>query len=162
MISLVTVENIREMTAMAQAEVGRRLRTIRKAHGMSQQELADRLTAEGYEFSRLMVTKTELNTRPILISDLAAFAAVFEVPVYFFLRDETPMRLQYASENLQTLTVVAQMIRPAMKQLAGIQDHLSQVGADLTQMVDWIDWKYGETLDLLNEGEEDGVDPEAP
>lgn len=78
------MENIDGFTERVARGIGQRVREVREANGLSQQAVADALTAKGYPFSRLQVTKTESATRPITVADLAALAVVLGVPVTYF------------------------------------------------------------------------------
>lgn len=81
----VGMENIEQFADRVTRGIAARIREVRESQGMSQQAVADALTAHGYEFSRLMVTKTESAGRPITVADLAALSVVFGVPVTYFL-----------------------------------------------------------------------------
>lgn len=93
--------NIEGFAAQVARGIAARVREVRDARGMSQQAVADALTAQGYPFSRLMVTKTEAAGRPITVADLAALAVVLGVPVtYFFTTPDDAQRAALDSELL--------------------------------------------------------------
>lgn len=64
---------------------GASLQEIRKHAGLTQADLAERMTDAGYPMSRVMVAKTEGATRPTSIEEMAAFSAVLGVPVTYLL-----------------------------------------------------------------------------
>lgn len=76
--------NIDRLISRVSRAIGQRIRNVREAQGLSQQAVADALTAKGHKFSRLMVTNTEAASRPITVEDLAALAVVLNVPVTYF------------------------------------------------------------------------------
>jgi transcriptional regulator with XRE-family HTH domain len=67
-----------------------RIRTMRKMRGMSQQQLAERITAAGYRIGRVGIANSEAGARKELPSDFAfAAATVFGVSVERLLSDVT-------------------------------------------------------------------------
>ena len=84
-----SMNNIDQFADRVSRGIALRIRRVREAQGLSQQEVADALTAQGHKFSRLMVTHTEAAKRPITVVDLAALAVVFRVPVTHFFQDSS-------------------------------------------------------------------------
>lgn len=101
------MENIEQFADRVTRGIAARIREVRESQGMSQQAVADALTAQGYEFSRLMVTKTESAGRPITVADLAAFAVVFGVPVTDFLNTPTDTQRALVDDHLLDLQATA-------------------------------------------------------
>ena len=60
---------------------GQRLRLLRQRRGWSQQEVAERMRAYGYQWSQVIVTRIESATRPIRLNELSDLALLFEIPV---------------------------------------------------------------------------------
>lgn len=81
------MENVQQISTNLSRLVGRRIKGAREALGMTQDEVAAALTAQGYPTQRVTVTRTENATRPVTLDDLAAFAAVLDVPVSLFTND---------------------------------------------------------------------------
>lgn len=79
-----------QQPATAEQTVGRQMKFFRAARGISQAELARRLTALGIKLDDSAITRTERGTRPIRVNELAAIAAVLDVSVPSLLQ-ETPM-----------------------------------------------------------------------
>jgi transcriptional regulator with XRE-family HTH domain len=64
-----------------EAQAGRALRRLRLSRGWSQEEVARRMQAFGYEFHQTMVAKIEAAQRPLRVRELADFAALYGVEV---------------------------------------------------------------------------------
>jgi transcriptional regulator with XRE-family HTH domain len=60
---------------------GHQLRQLRLAHGWSQQEVANRMNAFGFNWQQSTVGKTETAQRPLRVNELTALAAVFDVGI---------------------------------------------------------------------------------
>jgi transcriptional regulator with XRE-family HTH domain len=69
---------------------GRKIWELRKARGWKQEDLARRLTAAGRPMHQTSVARLELGTHPTGIADIAALAAIFEVPAAALLEDDSP------------------------------------------------------------------------
>ncbi|MEU2162409.1 helix-turn-helix transcriptional regulator [Streptomyces sp. NPDC019208] len=59
--------------------VGRRVKALRIARGWSQQELATRMSDQGYGWRQTTVAKTEAADRPIRVNEIQGLARVFNV-----------------------------------------------------------------------------------
>jgi transcriptional regulator with XRE-family HTH domain len=70
--------------------IGRQVRMLRQINGWSQQDVAKRMRAYGYQWSQATVTRLEAATRPIRLNELADLATLFGVPVPQFLEYWTP------------------------------------------------------------------------
>jgi transcriptional regulator with XRE-family HTH domain len=64
-----------------EVEAGRALRRLRLARNWSQEEVAVRMTAYGYDFHQTMIAKIEAAQRPLRVRELADFAALYGVEV---------------------------------------------------------------------------------
>ncbi len=60
---------------------GRHVRLLRQRRGWSQQEVAEKMRAWGYEWSQATVTRLEAATRPLRLNELADLALLFEIPL---------------------------------------------------------------------------------
>lgn len=60
---------------------GRRVKELRSARGWTQGDLAQRLTAAGYQMHQSTVAKMESGVRPTNVGEIAALAAIFGVPI---------------------------------------------------------------------------------
>lgn len=64
-----------------EVQAGRALRRLRLARDWSQEDVADRMTAYGYDFHQTMIAKIESAQRPLRVRELADFAALYGVVV---------------------------------------------------------------------------------
>jgi transcriptional regulator with XRE-family HTH domain len=64
-----------------EAQAGRALRRLRLARNWSQDEVAVRMTAYGYDFHQTTIAKIEAAQRPLRVRELADFAALYGVEV---------------------------------------------------------------------------------
>jgi transcriptional regulator with XRE-family HTH domain len=62
-------------------QAGKALRKLRLARNWSQQEVATRMTAYGYDFHQTTIAKIEAAQRPLRLRELADFAALYGVEV---------------------------------------------------------------------------------
>jgi transcriptional regulator with XRE-family HTH domain len=65
-----------------EAQAGRALRRLRTARGWSQEEVAQRMKAYGYDFHQTTIAKIEAAQRPIRVRELADLAALYAVEVH--------------------------------------------------------------------------------
>lgn len=65
-----------------EVQAGRALRRLRTARGWSQEEVARRMKAYGYDFHQTMIAKIEAAQRPIRVRELADFAALYGVEAH--------------------------------------------------------------------------------
>jgi transcriptional regulator with XRE-family HTH domain len=64
-----------------EVQAGRALRRLRLSLGWSQEEVARRMQAYGYDFHQTMIAKIEAAQRPLRVRELADFAALYGVEV---------------------------------------------------------------------------------
>lgn len=69
------------MTAPTNVQVGASVRALRKAAGLTQDELAARMCQRGAEIRHWNVSSTELGERPLTFAEALAVADVFTVPL---------------------------------------------------------------------------------
>ncbi len=76
------MENMKDLAVPHEATLdfsdaifGRRLREVRKIAGVTQQQLADRMTAVGHKMHRSAIAKIEVGDRPASISEAVQIAA---------------------------------------------------------------------------------------
>ena len=80
--------------------VGRQVRLLRQGRGWSQQEVAEKMRAYGYQWSQATVTRLESASRPIRVNELADLAMLFSVPATQFLDSRV---LELAWDDLDAL-----------------------------------------------------------
>lgn len=61
--------------------VSRSVRNLRETAGYRQQDLADRMSRNGFPWQRLTVTEVEKGSRRVSLDELVMLAAIFRVPV---------------------------------------------------------------------------------
>lgn len=103
-----------------EVQAGRALRRLRMLRGWSQEEVAKRMQAFGYEFHQTMVAKIEAAQRPLRVRELADFAALYGVEV---------QELIYAPRG--SLEEVAQEITEVQGQLLKVEQHAEAAAAEL-------------------------------
>lgn len=59
--------------------VGKRVKTLRLKHGLTQKQLAEKLQLNGYEFDSLTILRIEKGTRFVPDYEVVALAKVFDV-----------------------------------------------------------------------------------
>ena len=64
-----------------EVQAGRALRRLRLSRNWSQEEVAGRMKAYGYDFHQTMIAKIEAAQRPLRVRELAHFAALYGVEV---------------------------------------------------------------------------------
>ena len=80
--------------------VARQVRLLRQGRGWSQQEVAEKMRAYGYQWSQATVTRLESASRPIRLNELADLAILFSVPVAQFLESRDP---EFEWDDLESL-----------------------------------------------------------
>ena len=80
--------------------VARQVRLLRQGRGWSQQEVAEKMRAYGYQWSQATVTRLESASRPIRLNELADLAILFGVPVTQFLESRD---LDFEWDDLEAL-----------------------------------------------------------
>jgi transcriptional regulator with XRE-family HTH domain len=80
--------------------VARQVRLLRQGRGWSQQEVAEKMRAYGYQWSQATVTRLESASRPIRLNELADLAILFSVPVTQFLESRD---LEFKWDDLEAL-----------------------------------------------------------
>ena len=86
--------------------VGQHLRLLRQRRGWSQQEVAERMRAYGYQWSQAIVTRLESATRPMRLNELSDLALLFEIPVRELLGFEAPDDLDATDREIGELITV--------------------------------------------------------
>ncbi len=96
--------------------VGHLVRLLRQGRDWSQQELAQKMRAYGYEWSQATVTRLEAASRPIRVNELADLALLFGVPVSHFLDPRVP-----GWNDLEEPAVLEREIADATEERARVQ-----------------------------------------
>jgi len=110
--------------------VARQVRLLRQGRGWSQQEVAEKMRAYGYQWSQATVTRLESASRPIRLNELADLAILFSVPVAQFLESRD---LEFKWDDLEALeSEIASMTkeRDALKADLDEKRYLAMVAAE--------------------------------
>ncbi|MBQ7432303.1 MAG: helix-turn-helix transcriptional regulator [Lachnospiraceae bacterium] len=67
------------MNAEYEKRVGNRIRTIREASGMTQEQLSARLQVEGCDITRSALAKMEVGQRHIYLDEIKLLKEIFQV-----------------------------------------------------------------------------------
>ena len=133
--------------------VGRQVRLLRRGRGWSQQEVAEKMQAYGYQWSQATVTRLESASRPIRVNELADLARLFEVPATQFLdsraRDFAWDDLDALEREIEELTAERREIREhldrqealaeeAARGRASVAGHLARVDSRLEVLMQWV------------------------
>jgi transcriptional regulator with XRE-family HTH domain len=123
-----------EQTAVAsngrpdpEVQAARALRRLRTARGWSQEEVARRMKAYGYDFHQTMIAKIEAAQRPIRVRELADFAALYGVEVHELIYPPAGS-LQEADKEMATLR---EQLREATSRSEGAADAVREAEAVL-------------------------------
>ena len=91
-------------------QAGRALRRLRLARNWSQEEVAVRMTAYGYDFHQTMIAKIEAAQRPLRVRELADFAALYGVEVQELVYPPTSS-LKEIDQEIAEATAMRDMVR---------------------------------------------------
>jgi len=98
-------------------QLGKNVARMRAAAGLSQTELADRLTNWGLSFQQQTVLKVEKGTRPVRAEELYALSVILRVPMHVLAtRSEDQERAQ-ALKQLQLAEVQLVQLRGEVAEL---------------------------------------------
>lgn len=105
----------------------RALRRLRTARGWSQEEVARRMKAYGYDFHQTMIAKIEAAQRPISVRELADFAALYGVEVHELIYPPASS----LNEAEKEISVLRDQLQAATGRAEAAADALRQAEADL-------------------------------
>lgn len=128
----------------------RRLREVRQQAGVTQQQVADRMTKVGHKLHRSAVAKIELGERPVTIGEAIQLASILGVPLMEMVTDRgsaTELERQHAArveaqikvrslqhetaERHKLLQEQQVLYENAEQRLAAAQRHLRDLGGEL-------------------------------
>jgi transcriptional regulator with XRE-family HTH domain len=132
--------------------VGRLVRQLRQGRGWSQQEVAEKMRAYGYQWSQATVTRLESASRPIRVNELADLAMLFEVHVTQFLNPEKSVvwddldGLEREIEELSAKRVAVRehldnqiaLAEEAARGRAALAANLAQIDRRLEILAQWV------------------------
>jgi transcriptional regulator with XRE-family HTH domain len=110
--------------------VGQHLRVLRQRRGWSQQEVAERMRAYGYDWSQAIITRLESASRPMRLNEISDLALLFEIPVRELLGFEAPDDLDATDREIAELVTMHTQLQDRLSQahsrVAGLQEALSE------------------------------------
>jgi transcriptional regulator with XRE-family HTH domain len=127
--------NFGDPVSLPEPEVlaGQELKRLRRERGWSQEEVARRMTAYGFDWHQTTVGRTETAARPLRVNEAVALAALFEVPVTQLL---VPVSVQVADldeaiaateEGLTKFRrLLAENVKPGVDRLQAAYDEASE------------------------------------
>jgi transcriptional regulator with XRE-family HTH domain len=83
---------------------GQELQRLRKARGWSQEEVARRMKAYGYDFNQALISRIELGQRPLRVREMVDFAALFGIQPAALLKPYPEMSLEEIEAEIARLT----------------------------------------------------------
>jgi transcriptional regulator with XRE-family HTH domain len=86
-------------TGTGSASFGAAIRRVRSEQGVTQEELAERATEPGVEFTPLMISKIEREARKVTIDEALALARALNITVDELVGRQADLRAQYAALN---------------------------------------------------------------
>lgn len=100
-------EDLKALAAESEQYFGENVRQFRVMSGMSQADLAKRLTDAGFTMHQTTVAKLEKGNRPTAVGEVAALASVFDIPIGGLFTGRPShqilMRLKQANSRLITM-----------------------------------------------------------
>jgi transcriptional regulator with XRE-family HTH domain len=98
--------------------VGANVRWFRKAAGVSQSELAQRLAERGFPFSQTTVVKTEQGARPLKFEEAVAISEILAIN---------------PADSLTEIHSVAQEVRAALLQLRNVEESIAARNREIAE-----------------------------
>ncbi|WP_458116992.1 helix-turn-helix transcriptional regulator [Arthrobacter sp. D2-10] len=142
------------MGDIAKASFGEALRKFRLASGLTQEELARRLSDRGFSATQTMVAKIERGDRPTSIAEAAVIAAYFGTPVQSFLP------LDRLSATLSHLSWLETSRHSLDGQIEDIQNQLTDIFIRLSDLHDhWDEYVRDMTESEIEYVKEFDLDP---
>jgi transcriptional regulator with XRE-family HTH domain len=94
---------------------GEKVRQWRRERNWSQEEVADKLRAEGFDMHQTTVAKIERGTRPLRVAEAAAIATLFRVPPLAVFLGPPPDLMPWSLNQLHDTISTAQNTLDEMK-----------------------------------------------
>jgi transcriptional regulator with XRE-family HTH domain len=107
---------------------GRQLRLLRQGRGWSQQDVAEKMQAYGYQWSQATVTRLESASRPIRLNELFDLAILYDVPITQFLEPEV------ADSERDDHDALEREIERLAMQRDGLSNRLEQADATMASL----------------------------
>jgi len=141
------------LVASAEQLADQELKRLRNERGWSQEEVARRMTASGYDWHQTTVGRTESAARPLRVNEAVVLAAIFEVPITQLL---VPAAMKLSDvegeikETEEALAEVKKMVgefQLKVEQLSAIQHQAAEMYRKMTSATEGLEGR----LKLLRE-----------
>lgn len=139
-------EDREQVLKQAALDFGRRVKQLRKAAGLTQTDLAERLSQWGRSYHQTTVAKLEAGTRPTTLEELIPLSVALGVPQRQFFEDPSPT--DHAERKVREAEQAVVKLR---SELSSARTHYQQVQNDLQRANE----TYAQRLEALRE-----LDPE--
>lgn len=168
-----------------EAQAGQALRRLRLARNWTQEEVAMRMTAYGYDFHQTTIAKIEAAQRPLRVRELADFAALYGVGVQDLVYPpsrslpeidqeirEVTVRLETAQEAVvrasdelmnarQAMDAAQALYRVSEAEVAVLQGRLASLSADREKVNSWEAERYSFLAEGTDKAERNPFEPSA-
>lgn len=131
-----------QVLKQAAVDFGRRVRQFRKAAGLTQQQLAERLSEWGRSYHQTTVAKLEAGNRPTTLEELIPLAAALGVSQRQFFEEPSP-----ADQAEHKVREVEQELSRLRSELDRAQSHYERLRKQFERAVDL----YSRRVDNLRE-----------
>jgi transcriptional regulator with XRE-family HTH domain len=111
--------------------LGMRLRRLREEAGITQAQLAERMTCQGFSMHQTTIAKIEANQRPVTVNEAVMLAVILDIPMPWLLAD--PELDEEASALWDELRKVIADKLEAEREHAELQAARADVTARLSQ-----------------------------
>lgn len=120
---MATAEDRRKMNEDWERLFAANVKRIRQARGLSQQDIADLLTEQGFPVHQTAVAKLETGQRPLRVAEAAAIAAALDIP---------PLSVFYGPTEDDQLEELQRELMRAQKALDAAESKLGDAGFSYT------------------------------
>lgn len=111
---------------------GARVKDLRQAQGWSQEELARRMTVAGYSMHQTTIAKLEGGSRPTNVAEVAALAAIFNMPIEALFDDSEAAHLALEAASLShRLAAIADESAALLKRMDEMRAQREALQADV-------------------------------
>lgn len=135
----------RRSVPSAEQLAGQELRRLRNERAWSQEEVARRMTASGYDWHQTTVGRTETAARPLRVNEAVVLSAIFEVPVTQLLvpaamkLSDVDQEIEDTEEALAEIKVMMAEFQLKIEQLSAIQNQVTETHRKMTSAAEGVE-----------------------
>lgn len=143
----------RRLILSAEQLAGQELKRLRNERGWSQEEVARRMTASGYDWHQTTVGRTESAARPLRVNEAVVLATIFEVPITQLLvpaamkLSDVEGEIKDTEEALAEVKKMLEEFQLKMEEFSAIQHHVTETYRKITSATEGLEGR----LKLLRE-----------